>query len=390
MSTKHFQYLVAGGLGVLGLSLIAFLLWSVDDGPVAPEKERSTRIDSAGSQINAQELWVARMEGENKLTTQKLEALEKALMAQAQQETTAHKRVSLLEQELEGLKQTPPLEMLAQNPPPEVPLPPGARGMRKISLKLSPDIGPLHGKKQKSKTVENTLPAGTFIRAVLLGGVDASTATAAPSDPRPVLLRLVDLGTLPRKFRSDLKDCHVLASAYGDLSSERVYMRLEKLTCVERLTGEIIETEIAGYVAGEDGKAGVRGVVVDRTGPLIRNSLLGGFFSGMGKFFEASQAPFAMPVLPGNGVVLPNPSQMLTAGAAQGTSQALDKFAEFYIKRAEQLQPVLQIAAGREVDIVITQGTSLGETSVRKALTTIRNRSRQEAVQSLSQEEPNL
>ena len=59
----------------------------------------------------------------------------------------------------------------------------------------------------------------------------------AASDPRPMLLRLIDPGTLPRRFQSDLKDCHCTASAYGDLSSERVYARLEKLTCIERTSG---------------------------------------------------------------------------------------------------------------------------------------------------------
>ena len=37
---------------------------------------------------------------------------------------------------------------------------------------------------------------------------------------------------------------------------------------------------IQGYVAGEDGRAGIRGVLVDRAGPVMRNAMIGGFFSG--------------------------------------------------------------------------------------------------------------
>ena len=74
----------------------------------------------------------------------------------------------------------------------------------------------------------------------MVGGVDASTSIQASNDPRPVLLRVTDHGTLPRKFKSDLCGCHVLAACYGDISSERVYMRLEKLTCTERKTGEVV------------------------------------------------------------------------------------------------------------------------------------------------------
>ena len=33
----------------------------------------------------------------------------------------------------------------------------------------------------------------------------------------------------------------------------------------------------------------------------------------------------------------------------------MDKLSEYYIKRAEQLQPVLQVAAGRTVDVVLSR-----------------------------------
>ncbi len=141
------------------------------------------------------------------------------------------------------------------------------------------------------KTTDNTIPAGAFAKVVLLGGVDASTSIQASSDPRPVLLRLISPGTLPRKFRSDLEDCHALAACYGDLSSERVFMRLEKLTCVERKTGEVLEMNVQGYVAGEDGRAGLRGRLVDRSTESLRNAMLGGFFSSVGNFLGQSRQP---------------------------------------------------------------------------------------------------
>ena len=73
-----------------------------------------------------------------------------------------------------------------------------SKGLRKISLSLknARSSAPL-------KTVDNTIPAGAFAKAVLLGGVDASVSIQASSDPRPALLRVTDPGTLPRKFQSD-------------------------------------------------------------------------------------------------------------------------------------------------------------------------------------------
>ena len=133
-------------------------------------------------------------------------------------------------------------------------------------------------KHKQLKTVDTTIPAGAFAKTVLLSGLDASSAMNASSDPRPMLLRLIDPGTLPRRFQSDLKDCHCTASAFGDLSSERVYARLEKLTCIERATGEIIETQVAGYIAGSDGKAGIRGVVASKDGQFLGSKPYGRSF----------------------------------------------------------------------------------------------------------------
>ena len=39
---------------------------------------------------------------------------------------------------------------------------------------------------------------------------------------------------------------------------------------------------------------------------------------------------------------------------------------DYYIKRAEQLQPAIQIAAGRVVDIVFTKTVKIGEKNLKK------------------------
>ena len=77
------------------------------------------------------------------------------------------------------------------------------------------------------------LPAGAFASVALLNGVDAGTGSSTQSNPMPVLLRVTDHATLPGAARYKLKSCFVLASAYGDMSSERVYARLTKLSCVD-------------------------------------------------------------------------------------------------------------------------------------------------------------
>lgn len=231
---------------------------------------------------------------------------------------------------------------------------------------------------KKLKTVDTIIPAGAFAQTILLSGLDASSAMSSSSDPRPMLLRLIDHGTLPRRFQSDLKDCHCTASAYGDLSSERVYARLEKLTCVERSTGEIIETQVAGYIAGSDGKAGIRGVVASKDGELLTRSLVGGVFAGLSNVANPQNRQAQVnPFFPGSSQVSP-PSigGMFASGMATGATTALDRLSQYYIDRAEQLQPVIQIAAGQVVDIVFTEGTYIGSQTIKSDIEKTRETAR--------------
>lgn len=275
-------------------------------------------------------------------------------------------RLTFLETQREAQQQSPLNHPYVQNP--ENGQEQDGRVIQKLSLSLTSNAKNL-------KTVETTIPAGAFAKTVLLSGLDASSAMNASSDPRPMLLRIIDHGTLPRRFQSDLKDCHCTAGAYGDLSSERVYARLEKLTCVERATGEIIETQVAGYVAGSDGKAGIRGIVASKDGQFLARSLMGGIFSGLSNVANpqnrrAQVSPFAGSGLPGTGGPIAGPSigENFTSGMAGGAATALDRLSQYYIDRAEQLQPVIQIAAGQVVDIVFTEGTFIGSQTIRSEI----------------------
>ena len=210
----------------------------------------------------------------------------------------------------------------------------------------------------------------------------------AASDPRPMLLRLIDHGTLPRRFQSDLKDCHCTASAYGDLSSERVYARLEKLTCIERSSGEIIETQVAGYITGADGKVGIRGIVASKDGQFLGRSLVGGVFAGLSNVANPQNRQAQVnPFFPGSPQVSP-PSigEMFTSGMASGATTALDRLSQYYIDRAEQLQPVIQVAAGQVVDIVFTEGTYIGSQSIKSEIEKTREDARGTKDKSSSQD----
>lgn len=247
-------------------------------------------------------------------------------------------------------------------------------------MRVKLNLAPLT--KKELKTTENTIPAGSFAKAVLLSGVDALTSISSQGNPTPMLLRVVDFGTLPRGFVSDVKDCHITTGSYGNLASERVHARLEKLTCVERATGEIIETEVAGYVAGSDGKEGIRGTVVSKDAAFLARSLWGSIFSGIGNVLSPlnRQNLSASMSLFGNNKNM-GTRDLFKSGAAESSSRALDRVSEYYINKAEQLQPVIQVDAGQVVDVIFSAGTDFGGTMVKQAIAKARYDAREAAAE---------
>jgi len=205
--------------------------------------------------------------------------------------------------------------------------------------------------------VVDLAPAGAFAKAVLLSGLDAPTGGLAKTNPQPVLLRLVDHGTLPNRFRSRVRECFVTAAGYGDLASERAYLRLEKLSCVLR-DGTVLEVALKGFVTGEDGKAGLRGRVVSKQGQLIARALVAGVAGGIGNGVAQSFTSLSTSAL-GN-VQSIDPGNIAQYGVANGFASALDRIAQWYLERANEVYPVLEVDAGRVVEVVLNEGLELG------------------------------
>lgn len=205
---------------------------------------------------------------------------------------------------------------------------------------------------------EVRIPAGGILRGVLLSGLDAPTGRAARQDPYPALLRLKHTALLPNRFRADVRECFLLVGGYGDLGSERVYLRAESINCV-RQDGRTLEVAVDGYAVGEDGKVGVRGRLVNKQGQVIGQALQVSFLQGFSQLF--STVPAAT-VATGTGAV---PFQQVFSGAAMqgamlsGTGEALERLAEYYLDMAENLFPVLEVDAGRGIEVILNRGVGL-------------------------------
>lgn len=207
----------------------------------------------------------------------------------------------------------------------------------------------------RTDTVASYLPV-SFTRGVLLGGLDAPTGGQSQSNPHPVLIRLSDNAVLPNRFRSEVRECFVIAAGYGDIGSERAYLRTENLSCV-RNDGSTLEVKIQGSIYGEDGKVGMRGRLVTKQGQMLANALLAGIASGIGQGLATSSTSYSTSAL--GTIATTSGADAYRAGIGNGVGRALDRLAQYYIKLAEQTFPVVEIDAGREIDVVITKGVRI-------------------------------
>jgi conjugal transfer pilus assembly protein TraB len=132
--------------------------------------------------------------------------------------------------------------------------------------------------------------------------------------------------------------------------------RLESVSLMSK-EGKIVERSIEGWIIGEDGRPGIKGTVVDKASNIARMSVFNGILGGMASFFQNQASSSIYPISPiiGQTNALKG-SDALKSGAASGVGNALQKLADYAIKRAEQMNPVIAIGSGREVDVVFKKG----------------------------------
>ncbi len=212
----------------------------------------------------------------------------------------------------------------------------------------------------KKRNIKEYLPSGTFARAVLTTGVVVGTGTNTKSNPAPIRLRLTDGGILSKGLRTDqLKEAILIGDCSGDLSSERAECRLQKMT-LENMRGEIIERRVEGWVFGEDGRYGVKGIVVDKSSDMLRMAMVSGMLNGFSQFLQNQSTKGVFPISPITGQQNAlSGVNTLKGGIASGAGDAFSKLADFGIERFNSMSPQVVIASGREVDVLFENGVDL-------------------------------
>jgi conjugal transfer pilus assembly protein TraB len=232
--------------------------------------------------------------------------------------------------------------------------PAAATGTAAAAQQTNPaESGGVHERQQAGRYV----PSGTFVRVLVLNGLDAPTGGQAQNNPSPVLLRVMDHAVMPNGFKVDLKNCTLTGNGFGDIASERASIRLDRLSCISP-DGGAIDIPIRGYVAGEDGKSGMRGKVVAKTGQMLANALFASVGAGIGEAARTASVTSTTGAL-GNVTTVPNAGQGFQAGLGAGTQRAFDMLARHYIQLADKTYPVVEVNGGRMADVVFSRGFTL-------------------------------
>jgi conjugal transfer pilus assembly protein TraB len=203
------------------------------------------------------------------------------------------------------------------------------------------------------------LPPNSYAPARVIVGVDASTGVASQTDPLPVVLRITGPARSVMRggkvLTTDLTGCLVNGAARGDLSSEKVYVKLARMTCAQP-GGRYAVSEVKGFISFA-GKSGVRGRVVSREGSLVGQALLAGIVGGFGRGFSANANGVFTGQIGADGKRQAlSPTDIVAGGFGQGAGEAADTVSKYLIERAEQYQPVVEMPTGIEVEIVFLDG----------------------------------
>lgn len=206
---------------------------------------------------------------------------------------------------------------------------------------------------KKKPTKLPWIPSGSFSDAIMIEGADANASVTGQQNTQPVTIRLLGNIQMPNNKEYSADGCFVVGEIWGDISSERGIVRTKSISCVLK-NGKHVDMEFDGHVSYQ-GKGGVRGKPVMRNGMIVGYAGASGLLSGFGEGVKSAATPSV-----GLGATASvGAGDVLKQGFGGGASKAADTLSQYWIKRAEQYHPVIDIGAGNLVTVVFQKGFRL-------------------------------
>lgn len=205
----------------------------------------------------------------------------------------------------------------------------------------------------EKKTKLPWIPSGSFSEAVMIEGADANASVTGQQNTAAVVITLVGDVSMPNGKTYSMDQCRVTGEIWGDISSERGEVRTRNISCILK-NGKHIDMPFKGHVAYQ-GKQGIRGKPVMRNGVIVGYAGAAGLMSGFGEGIQSA----ATPTVGLGGSASVGAGDIFKQGFGGGASKAADTLSQYWIKRAEQYHPVIDIGAGNAVTVVFQDGFRL-------------------------------
>lgn len=218
---------------------------------------------------------------------------------------------------------------------------------------------------ETDKLPKMTLMAG-FQRATLVTGADVPTLQKGNDLTRTVWFSTTGDMLIANGHTENIKECIIQAAATGNFASASADIRLTKISCSAvdengkyyKLVGNV-----KGWVYGENGKQGLKGRLVTKEGELIEKAIPLALLEGAIKALEnSSKGNSTIYTYPGGTTgttTMGNIKDSFTEGTTKTASTTLDKFSDYYLMILEQLNPTIELKAGRETTIGFEGGEVL-------------------------------
>lgn len=210
--TRVFRFVIAGACAI-GL-LVSYFVIGADSSAYSKQVvARSAKPELPTDSVNLQELWQSRIESNNQIMEERFTYLEKLVLEGNQREDKAlaenndlRQQIARLKDELRQISSSQESAYLG-SPPLGLDLPVEDFAFPDDDLLIQAPLreyvmpAPL----SVLGNVEEAIPAGTSVKALLVGSVDAPCGVYSATDPQPVKLRILDDGHLPGAVRARLR-----------------------------------------------------------------------------------------------------------------------------------------------------------------------------------------
>ena len=228
---------------------------------------------------------------------------------------------------------------------------------------FKPEEKKVSKKEEKEKEEKSIYVPVGFVKGVLLSGLDAPTLLYGRDNPHPVLILILDKQILANNRKLNLKGCFALGSGFGELSSERAYINLSKISCISK-SGKIYERKVHGVVVDDDGKVGLKGRVVSRFGAVLAKQFMAGILEGIARILQASYTTIQISPIGTTSTL--KPEDATKVAIASGFGSAARRLADFYMQLAKEYFPVIEVQAGRKLTLLFYGGDKLEKTDTHK------------------------